>query len=81
MPSVEALKGFMVRLRTQEETMKLISSHELQKQSESELSALFCAVSKGLVRTERGSPARRNALASLENIGRARAARMQGCKG
>lgn len=56
--------------------MKLISSHELQKRSESELSALFCTVSKGLARTSRESPERRNALASLENIARARRARM-----
>ncbi len=59
--------------------MKLISNHELHKQSESELSALFCAVSKGLVRTKRGSPERRNALASLENISRARLTRMRTC--
>ena len=57
--------------------MKLIANHELQKRSESELSALFCTVSKGLVRTKRGSPERRNALASLENISRARVARMR----
>ena len=56
--------------------MKLITNHELHKRSESELSALFCMVSKGLVRTKRGSPERRNALASLENIIRARAVRM-----
>ena len=56
--------------------MKLITNHELHKRSESELSALFCMVSKGLVRTKRGSPERRNALASLENISRARAVRM-----
>jgi hypothetical protein len=61
------------------ETMKLILTHELHKRSESELSALFCAVSKGLVRTKRGSPERRNALSSLENISRARVSRMQGC--
>lgn len=59
--------------------MKLISNHELQKRSDSELSALFCTVSKGLVRTERGTAERRNALASLENISRARTARMSGC--
>ena len=57
--------------------MKLISSHELQTRSESELSALFCTMAKGLVRTERGSPERRNALASLENISRARVVRMR----
>ena len=56
--------------------MKLITNHELQKWSESELSALFCAVSKALVRTKRGSPERRNALVSLENISHARAVRM-----
>ena len=60
--------------------MKLISTHELQKRSQSELSALFCTVSKGLVRTRRGSPERRNALASLENISRARAVRMSTCQ-
>ena len=56
--------------------MKLISNHELLKQSESELSALFRTVSEGLARTSRGSPERRNALASLENISLARAARL-----
>jgi hypothetical protein len=60
--------------------MKLISSHELQKRSESELSALFCTVSKGLIRTKKGSPERRNALASLENINRARSLRMTECQ-
>lgn len=59
--------------------MKLISSHELQQRSESELAALFCMVSKGLIRTEKGSPERRNALASLENISRARSLRMTEC--
>ena len=56
--------------------MKLILNHELQQRSESELAALFCAVSEALVRTGRGSPERRNALGSLENISRARVARM-----
>ena len=62
-----------------EEKMKLISNHELAQRSESELSALFRAVSEGLVRTRRGTPERRNALASLESISRARAARMSAC--
>jgi hypothetical protein len=56
--------------------MKLISNYELQKRSDSELSALFRTVSQGLVRTMRESPERRNALASLENISRARAVRI-----
>jgi hypothetical protein len=63
-------------LEQKEETMKLISNHELQKRSDSELSALFRAVSQGLVCTSRGSPERRNALASLDNISRARAVRI-----
>ena len=72
------MKGSMAEPRTEEENMKLISNHELQRWSESELSALFCTVSKELVRTKRESPERRNALASLENISRARAMRMAG---
>lgn len=56
--------------------MKLISNLELHARNELELSTMFCAVSKGLVRTKRDSPERRNALASLENISRARAQRM-----
>jgi hypothetical protein len=56
--------------------MKLISSHELQPRSLSELSDLFGKVSKGLVLTRRGSPERRNALASLENISRVRQQKM-----
>ena len=56
--------------------MRLISNYELQTRNEKELSAIFCQVSKNLVRTKRGSPERRNALASLENISRARRMRM-----
>jgi hypothetical protein len=56
--------------------MNLILNSELDGRSERELSALFRHVSKGLVRTKRHSPERRNALASLENICRARAQRM-----
>jgi hypothetical protein len=57
--------------------MKLITTHELQKLNERELSALFSTVSQGLVRTRRQSPERRNSLASLENISLARAVRMR----
>jgi hypothetical protein len=60
--------------------MKLVLNHELEKRSESELSALFCTVSKGLIRTAQGSPERRNALASLENISRARSVRLRECR-
>lgn len=60
--------------------MRLISNSELAKRSEGELSALFATVSKKLVRSEQGSPARRNALATLENINRAQAARWRACR-
>lgn len=56
--------------------MKLISNYELNKYSDGELSALFCTICTGLVRTQRGSAERRNALASLENITRARLVRV-----
>jgi hypothetical protein len=60
--------------------MKLISNYELNKYSEGELSALFRTVGTGLVRTQRGSAERRNALASLENITRALLARNVTCE-
>jgi hypothetical protein len=63
-------------LNQKEENMKLISNHELDQRSESELSELFRAVSEELVRSRRGSPERRNALASLENISLERAHRV-----
>jgi hypothetical protein len=52
--------------------MKLISTYELQNQTENELTALFAEVSKKLLRTRRDTPERRNGLASLENISQAR---------
>lgn len=56
--------------------MRLMSSYELQRRTEKELSALFARVSKGLVQSPSGSPERRNALGTLENISRARRARL-----
>lgn len=56
--------------------MRLISSHELSHRSDTELAVLFGMVSQALVRSDRETPERRNALASLENIGRVRAVRM-----
>lgn len=56
--------------------MELISNYELQNRSDSELSRLSHTVSEGLVLSGKGSPERRNALASLENISRARAVRI-----
>ena len=55
--------------------MRLISAFELHRRSANELSVLFRRVSKGLALTQRESPERRNALATLENISRARARR------
>lgn len=55
--------------------MRVMTTWELESRDERQLSALFRAVSERLVSTRRGSPERRNALATLENIGRARAAR------
>lgn len=51
--------------------MRLITSYELSRKSKKELAALFAGVSQALVVTEKGSPDRRNSLASLENINRA----------
>jgi hypothetical protein len=53
--------------------MKLIANDELYRMTERELSGLFHSVSQGLVRSDGETPERRNALASLENIARARA--------
>lgn len=55
--------------------MRLISVYELHRRNANELSLLFGQVSRGLVGTERDSPERRNALATLENIARVRAQR------
>ena len=55
--------------------MRLITSQELAQRSDEELQALFNTVSKALAATKPDTPARRNALATLENIERARAGR------
>ncbi len=55
--------------------MRLLTHTELERRSEQELRAIFRSVSTALVQSERGLPARRNALASLENISRALNAR------
>ena len=50
---------------------KLILPQSLKKLSLSELWALHAKVQRDLAKSEYGSPERRNALASLENIERA----------
>ena len=49
---------------------RVITSTELDRLTETELSVLFNKVSADLGRTEPGTPERRNCLASLENIER-----------
>lgn len=56
--------------------MRMVLHTELTTLSEGELSALFARVTRILARTERGSAARRNALATLENINVAQAAKV-----
>ena len=56
--------------------MRLMTRSELAGRNERELSELFRAVSKNLARAGRETPERRNGLASLENITRARIAVM-----
>ncbi len=58
--------------------MKLITAFELETRNEFELRVLFRDVSDALARSDRHSPERRIALASLENIERALCART-GC--
>lgn len=48
--------------------MRLMTAAELTAVTESELSRLYRSVAQGLVLTQRNTVARRNALASLENI-------------
>ncbi len=55
--------------------MEVITNHELQKRSNGELATLFNSVAKSLPKTAQSSPARRAALATLENIARIQAER------
>jgi hypothetical protein len=60
--------------------MKLLSNHELAKFGDAELSGMAWDLGLALVRTSRGTPERRNTLASLENIDRVRSYRRYGCR-
>ena len=53
-------------------TMKIIINKDIEAHSEAELAGLFRVLSQKLVSTERGSPERRNLLASLETVQRKR---------
>lgn len=48
--------------------MKLVTRFELAAKSEAELYGLYSKIFNELVKSEKHSPERRNALASLENI-------------
>lgn len=61
--------------------MRLITAIELQRRDERSLSDLFGKVSQRLAATRTGTPERRNALATLENISRARALRLAQSRG
>jgi hypothetical protein len=50
---------------------RIITASELEIKTNIELSALFREVSQEIANSEAGSPERRNALASLDNISRA----------
>ncbi len=50
--------------------MRLITRFELATRSSNELRQLYSEIFNRLARTGAGTPARRNALASLENIQR-----------
>ena len=52
--------------------MKIIVTKDIESRSETELAGLFKLVSQQLVSTARGTPERRNLLASLETIQRVR---------
>ncbi len=55
---------------------RIITTSELHNKTDIELSALFQKVSQQVAKSEPGSPERRNALASLENISRAMCSRL-----
>jgi DNA-binding XRE family transcriptional regulator len=56
--------------------MSLITAYELAHYSEATLAQLFRVATHTLAQSERGSPERRDALATLDNIACARARRM-----
>jgi hypothetical protein len=60
-----------------EETMKLITRSELASLNLDELSGLYRETFNALVRSERGTHERRNALGSLENIEREMRSRVE----
>jgi hypothetical protein len=55
--------------------MKLLTDTELARRSDCELAVLFQMAAEALARTAPDSPARRNVIASLQNISRERARR------
>ncbi len=86
-PSADVQSGGVKKPRrsglqtTEEVEMRLITAIELQSRDERSLSDLFGKVSQRLAATRTGTPERRNALATLENISRARALRLAQSRG
>ena len=70
--------GRGLQLTKEELKMTLFTNETLRKKSVLELRGLYCSVFNALIRSERGSANRRNALASLENITRELNARLSG---
>ncbi len=74
--SVAGRKAALVEVwEKRKKKMKVITNFELANRTDNELAALFAMASKALVMTDRETPERRNIIASLENINRARAGR------
>jgi hypothetical protein len=60
--------------------MRLITDTELSSRTDVELAVLFHMVAGALGHTAPGTPGRQAVIASLQNIGRARASRHRQCR-
>ena len=60
--------------------MRLITETELSGRTDVELAVLFQVVSQALAAAKPGTPARRNVIASLQNISSVRASRHYRCQ-
>jgi hypothetical protein len=71
---------FTSHLMKRRSKMRLITDSELANRTDLELAILFQIASEALGRTRPGSPERQAAIASLQNIGRARSPRHRRCR-
>ena len=60
--------------------MRLLTDSELARRADCELAVLFQMATEALAHTAPDTPARRNAIASLQNISRERAHRHRRCR-